>query len=459
MNSNRIKTWAWVHRWSSLVCTVFMLLLCITGLPLIFHHEIGHLLGREVEAPKMSPGTPRASLDRVIEVAHALHPDRVVQFVSHPEDDDNVWFVTLTPTPAPTDDFKSVAVDARTAQVLAQPRFDEGFMYVMLKLHVDLFAGLPGKLFLGFMGLLLLVAIVSGVVLYSPFMRKLDFGTVRRERRPRLKWLDLHNLLGIVTLAWAFTVGATGMINTWADLIIKYWQYDQLSALLAPYQGQPPVAQAQRGSVQRSLDVALERAPRQQAVVHCVSGHRVFEPASQHRIPARKRAVDIEAAPARAGRRADGRRHRQSQAAVVSHGAAGFAAPSFRRLRRHAHADPVGAARCRDHHRARQRALPVAQAREPRAGARGEARGPGGLRAFSRGREGGRMTRQRNHFWRVWGWPVVLGLLTCVGLVSALFSNGGLGDAVAWVALGVPVGTCVWFGWYRSPNASKDKRR
>lgn len=44
-------------------------------------------------------------------------------------------------------------------------------MWVMFKLHVDLFAGLPGTLFLGFMGLLLLVAIVSGVVLYAPFMR------------------------------------------------------------------------------------------------------------------------------------------------------------------------------------------------------------------------------------------------------------------------------------------------
>ncbi len=261
MNSRKIKTWAWVHKWSSLVCTVFMLLLCITGLPLIFHHEIGHLLGTEVEAPKMPADTPRASLDRVLEAAKAKHPDRVVQFVSQPEDDDGLWFVTLTPTPAPTDDFKSVAVDARTAEVLAQPRFDEGFMYVMFKLHVDLFAGLPGKLFLGFMGLLLLVAIVSGVVLYAPFMRKLDFGTVRREKRPRLKWLDLHNLLGIVTLVWAFVVGGTGMINTWADLVIKYWQYDQLSALLAPYQGQPVTPVAERGSVQKSLDAAYARSP------------------------------------------------------------------------------------------------------------------------------------------------------------------------------------------------------
>ncbi|MDM0014442.1 PepSY domain-containing protein [Variovorax sp. J22P168] len=261
MTSRGIQAWAWVHKWTSLISTVFMLLLCITGLPLIFHHEIGHLLGTEVEAPKMPADTPRASLDRVLEVARAKHPDRVVQFVSQAEDDDAMWFVTLTPTPDPTDDFKSVVVDARTAEVLGQPRFDEGFMYVMFKLHVDLFAGLPGKLFLGFMGLLLLIAIVSGVVLYAPFMRKLEFGTVRRERRPRVKWLDLHNLLGIVTLVWLFTVGATGMINTWADLLIKYWQYDKLTVLMAPYKGQPVVPAAERGSVQKSLDVALAHAP------------------------------------------------------------------------------------------------------------------------------------------------------------------------------------------------------
>lgn len=256
MQSKTIKTWSWVHKWSSLVCTVFMLLLCITGLPLIFHHEIGHLLGTEVEAPALPADTPRISLDRVLEVARAQHPERVVQYVSLDEDDDAIWFVTLTPSPEPTDDFRSVAVDGRTGAVLAKPRFDEGFMWVMFKLHVDLFAGLPGMLFLGFMGFLMLIAIVSGVVLYSPFMRKLEFGTVRRERKARLKWLDLHNLLGIVTLVWLFTVGATGMINTWADLLIKYWQYDQLSAILAPYKGQPVVPLAERAPVQRTLDVA-----------------------------------------------------------------------------------------------------------------------------------------------------------------------------------------------------------
>jgi uncharacterized iron-regulated membrane protein len=154
---------------------------------------------------------------------------------------------------------KTVAVDARTAKVLAQPVFDEGFMYVMLKLHVDLFAGLAGKLFLGLMGILLVTAIVSGVVLYAPFMRKLDFGAVRRDRSPRVKWLDLHNLLGAVTIVWLTVVGLTGIINTWADLVIKYWQFDQMSQMTAPYKGLAPPAR--HGSLDAAVRSALAREP------------------------------------------------------------------------------------------------------------------------------------------------------------------------------------------------------
>ncbi len=67
------------------------------------------------------------------------------------------------------------------------------------------------------MALCLLAAIVSGIVIYAPFMRKLEFGTVRADRSPRLKWIDLHNLLGIVTVVWVLGVGITGAINTLHD--------------------------------------------------------------------------------------------------------------------------------------------------------------------------------------------------------------------------------------------------
>jgi uncharacterized iron-regulated membrane protein len=200
-----------------------------------------------------------ASLDDLVAAARARQPGMQPQFLFRDEDETALWMVSLGDTPVATEGVRTVAVDARTAGVLAEPKFDEGFIYVMFRLHVDLFAGLPGKLFLGLMGLLLVAAIVSGVVLYAPFMRKLEFGTVRRERSTRIKWLDLHNLLGAVTLAWALVVGATGVINTWADLVIKLWQFDQLSQMVAPYKGQPPPAQP--GSLEQAVRAAQAREP------------------------------------------------------------------------------------------------------------------------------------------------------------------------------------------------------
>ncbi len=60
------RKWSWVHKWSSLVCTLFMLLLCVTGLPLIFHEEIDELLHEQVKPADVPEGTPKANLDRVL---------------------------------------------------------------------------------------------------------------------------------------------------------------------------------------------------------------------------------------------------------------------------------------------------------------------------------------------------------------------------------------------------------
>jgi uncharacterized iron-regulated membrane protein len=259
MTSSAIRRWAWVHKWSSLVCTLFMLLLCLTGLPLIFHHQIGELLGTEVEAPALPAGAPRVSLDRVLDVAKARYPGKEGMFVSQELGDDRVWYVTLADSPRASEGLKQVAVDARTGLPLAEPKLDEGIMHVIYKLHVDLFAGLPGTLFLGAMGLLLLAAILSGAVLYAPFMRRLDFGTVRHDHSPRTRWLDLHNLLGIVTLVWASVVGFTGVINTLADPLIDVWRNREVEDMTARYKGMPPPDRF--ASLQQSVDAALATEP------------------------------------------------------------------------------------------------------------------------------------------------------------------------------------------------------
>ena len=57
MKARTLRTWVWVHKWSSLVSMLFLLMLCITGLPLIFHEEIEHWLDPHPPMQAVAPGT------------------------------------------------------------------------------------------------------------------------------------------------------------------------------------------------------------------------------------------------------------------------------------------------------------------------------------------------------------------------------------------------------------------
>lgn len=260
MKAQSLRRWGWAHKWSSLICTAFMLLLCLTGLPLIFSDEIDHLTGSGFHPPPPVPGQTRATPDAVAAAAQARYPRHVPLYLFAEPDEPDLWYVKLD-TRVDSDERNAIllAVDAVKAQVLGIPDFGRGIMQILYRLHVDLFAGLPGKLFLGLMGILLLVALISGVMLYAPFMRKLDFGTVRQARGKRIRWLDLHNLLGIVTLTWALIVGGTGIVNTWAELILKAWQADQMTALT---QGRTQILLPAQtaGTMRPPIDYALQRA-------------------------------------------------------------------------------------------------------------------------------------------------------------------------------------------------------
>jgi uncharacterized iron-regulated membrane protein len=259
MSQRALRIWSIVHRWTSLVCTAFMLLLCLTGLPLVFGHELDILTGDAIEAPELpaSQANARASYDAVLRAALAQHPGHVPQYMIWEPDDPLLPIVVTAPhADTPPDDTLSTTVDARTARPLGMPPGKGSLKFVLLKLHVDMFAGLFGKLFLGAMGVVFLAAIVSGVVVYLPFWRKVGLGRVRLKKKRRIVWLDWHNAIGMLTLAWALLVGVTGSINTLADLMLDAWRSDQLAQMVEPYRGKPPVV------VRASIDAAVNTAQR-----------------------------------------------------------------------------------------------------------------------------------------------------------------------------------------------------
>ncbi len=258
MTRRSIHFWYLLHKWTSLLCTLFLLMLCLTGLPLIFHDEIDRLTGHDV--PLAGPASSSEalgllSLEAMLGHALAERPGEVPLYMAF-DNTSPMLTVTTGPRPdSPEADMTLLLFD-RTDGTLVSAATDGGVMDFLLQLHTDLFLGLPGMLFLGTMGLLFVAALVSGVVLYAPFMRKLDFGTIRTTRSRRLKWLDWHNLLGIVVLAWMAVVGVTGIINTLATPLVDNWR----ATALADMTGGAAGAKALDPAAYSSLDTAMAAA-------------------------------------------------------------------------------------------------------------------------------------------------------------------------------------------------------
>ena len=259
MTHARLNTWRVVHTWTSLISTAFLLMLCVTGLPLIFAEEIAHAFD---PAPAAETGA-RAPLDGIVAAARRAHPDRIVSGVYVDPEHPVVTAYLVRSWQDQVDhpsDVVSAAFDATTgAAHPAGANPAEGFMTLMFRLHVDMFAALPGQLFLGVMGLLFVAAIVSGVVVYGPFTRTLAFGEVRRQGRPRVRWLDLHNLLGIVTVAWAGVIGITGVMNELTGPLYARYMATDVARLTAPWAGQAPLARDARLA---SVDGTMARVAR-----------------------------------------------------------------------------------------------------------------------------------------------------------------------------------------------------
>ncbi|MGN7998956.1 PepSY-associated TM helix domain-containing protein [Sphingomonas sp. 22176] len=239
MTSTQLRRWRWIHKWSSIICTALLLVLCVTGLPLIFSDEIDAAL---TPITRQTPPTSDddAPLDESVAKALAKQAGAVPMSLTWTPDGPHRLILWSAPRAmAAPGEFRGAVIDLRDGAVLAERRLGSRMTDVIHAIHEDLILGLPGSLLLCLMGLLFVLALVSGVVLYAPFMRNLPFATIRIEGAKRTKRLDTHNFVGVVVLAWTSVVGITGVANTLARPLFQLWQADQLAAMIRPWHDKP----------------------------------------------------------------------------------------------------------------------------------------------------------------------------------------------------------------------------
>ncbi|SHJ84410.1 PepSY-associated TM helix domain-containing protein [Propionispora hippei] len=247
-----MRYWYKIHRWIGFICLLFFLLLCLTGLPLLFKTEIHdfNLLDKE----NMHPASDYRQIWREVDAGERLvkegYSGKSIRSISVQPDEGRILFRVQD-----KDSNKPVAARlSMGGEQLAyypsdhtlQPWHQEKikypwlaeFMHEMHRLHMYLGMGKGGMVFLGFMCFLSLVSVVSGCVLYGPFMKRSPFALIGN-RSWRERWFSWHKFLGIVTAVWAIILCFSGVVIVVFSLSYGLYIQDSKTAAQDYWQSAP----------------------------------------------------------------------------------------------------------------------------------------------------------------------------------------------------------------------------
>lgn len=256
-----MQDWYKLHKWASLICAVFLLIMCVSALPLIFKREIADFNQLNRSAVSENAKGTRPSLDKLAEESLALYPGYHLLAVYLDHEKQHVGFSLYSQGRG----YRYIQIHLGTGQIIV-PVADQKVKYeaipkviaFMSRMHIDMYLGSFGSKLLGFMCGMSVVALITGLWLYAPFMKNIAFGTIRSGHR-RIYWIDWHKLLGIVTLSWTLLLCISGFIFVFAGPIHNSWNDKTRAELLEDYQGLPfPV---QRISADDAVEIARATVP------------------------------------------------------------------------------------------------------------------------------------------------------------------------------------------------------
>nr|WP_306815391.1 PepSY-associated TM helix domain-containing protein [Limnobacter parvus] len=231
---------AWLHTWFGLVLGFVLMICFFFGSLSVFDREIDRWAIPETRFDAQ----PMPSFDKVLlPVFQQLEPDEQDYAANMPRLHDPAKGEITPRTELPIDEYwaytthrdpvlrmgagfgvplaknpedhnhihKNVTIDPRTGTLLPDDQLkigSEWFYPMHYSLHLK-WKNL-GYWVVGLAGLVMLVALVTGVIMHRKFFR--EFFTFRPWKRTQRATLDLHNLTGVVALPFHFFFAFTGLV-------------------------------------------------------------------------------------------------------------------------------------------------------------------------------------------------------------------------------------------------------
>ena len=192
------------HHWCGLIVGLFLLLMSLTGSLLVFSEEWESL--EQMPAIKVQPGS--ASFDASFSKVQQQFPDWEIRMYHLPQAEE-----TLVYELRQKEKSQKVYVHPVTGEVVGiNENANASFQRSLLLLHYTLFAGTKGKITVFLIGVLFLITLITGLVIYRQALLKTLLFKVRLNRHTtRSFYSSLHRLVGVWSLLFNLLMVTTGL--------------------------------------------------------------------------------------------------------------------------------------------------------------------------------------------------------------------------------------------------------
>lgn len=192
------------HRALGILIAGVMVMFTVTGMVLLWEQQIQPEWAMAYPVAASSQSLPvNELLDRI----QRQFPDGTIEWLDLPQQCTDPAIVRLRFGSQPRLD---LVIDPHNATVLAQRSPDRAWLHGIHRLHGDFWLGKFGKWLVGFSGLGLLIISLTGLWRWTGW-RKLASGfRIRWQAKPQAINYDLHNVSGLLVLAFLLMIAITG---------------------------------------------------------------------------------------------------------------------------------------------------------------------------------------------------------------------------------------------------------
>lgn len=216
--SKKIKLVFLLHKWIGLILGLVFVILSCSGALLLFRKDIDRTINRTTYYRVSDK--ERLPVDSAYRIINTTYPNlRKIVLHDFPEDRYEPYeFMLYRFQNSILDNSLTYAfVDARTGQVIRKANYEKSggmFFRWLYSLHYNLLSGKLGEMIVAIVGILMMISIISGIIIYRRhFWKTLTFRIEFKNRKNKISlW---HRVLGV----WSIVLNSILIISgIWINL-------------------------------------------------------------------------------------------------------------------------------------------------------------------------------------------------------------------------------------------------